>query len=149
MANMKKSKRPKRKPFPNIPKGIFDHENWGGDNIRNMGNKTFLVIVFSIILAVTFGAVAVVVLTAFDNRFIENKCLTLENQSKEFERFFITHDDKILCDRHGFGFAGSRNAPVHTSTMPNGGDGYLEAGVWYTNGLGKWKLETSESGFIN
>lgn len=76
-----------------------------------------------------------------------SSCEKLENQSKEYEFFFVTQWQKDMCDSRGFTFAGSKNAPVHVDTMPNGGDGYLEAGVWYTNGMGKWKLETSESGF--
>ena len=104
-------------------------------------------IILSIIVAVVVVVTVFLSINVGEKKNAIASCEKMEEQSKEFTHFFVTQWQKDMCDTYDFTFAGSIDAPVHVDTMPNGGDGYLEAGVWYTNDLGKWTLETSESGF--
>ena len=100
------------------------------------------------ILGVTVIVALIVGIVIFSFNWGEKKaaitsCEKLKEQSKEYVHFFVTQWQKDMCDTYDFTFAGSVDAPVHVDTMRNGGDGYLEQGVWYTNGLGKWTLEVN------
>lgn len=149
---MKKKKiinRPKRKPFPYIPKSIFDDENWGGKKIRKTQRRTasgeMVDVGFGYLIALVLGTVlAVMFVISLDEKIINNKCETLKSQSEEFEMFFVSYSHKIMCDEAGFTFAGTLNAPVHTDTIPRvEGEGYLKNSIWYINDAGKFYIEAN------
>lgn len=136
-------KRPDRNKFPHIPDGIFDHENWGGDDYHDFKRQSsFRVIIFKLLFVVLFIGIIFTFIQVSDNRIVSHTCIVLENQSKEFDNFFITQWQKDMCDRYGFKFAGTKNAPVHVETM---GGKELELGVWYTNDWGKWIAEVNHN----
>lgn len=132
-------KRQERNEFPHIPDGIFDHENWGGEDAHDFQRpSSFGVIVFKLLFVVAFIGVIFTFIQVSNNKIVNHKCITLKNQSKEFKTFFVTQWEKDMCDEYGFTFAGTKYAPVHIKTI---GDKELELGVWYTNDLGKWIAE--------
>lgn len=59
--------------------------------------KKLFEIVFVLVLAVVFGY--------FVNQGIDRQevvdCLKLEQQSKDFDLFFLTANEKAMCDSHG------------------------------------------------
>lgn len=130
-------KKPKRKQFPYIPESIFDHENWGGDDEHNF-DKTNTVeqILFKIFMGVVLIGLILTIANVVEYRIVNNKCISLEEQSKEFEHFFITYWQKEMCDYHGFTFMGTEDAPIHVDSIPEGEK--LQVGFWYTDNVYRW-----------
>ena len=126
-------------------KSVFDHENWGGDDEYNFDKpSTVGQVVLKIFVGIVMIGLLFTVVQVIEYKIVNHKCETLAEQSKDgYERFFITHYDKLACDDAGFTFAGTFEAPVHTDSIPReeGEIGYLEQKVWYMNDAGKFYIE--------
>jgi hypothetical protein len=69
-------------------------------------------------------------------------CERLKEQSETLSQFWITQNDKHICDSLGYSFAGTEQAPVNVGSVP---EGELQNGIWYTiPGLTTWRLITHE-----
>ena len=132
----------RKRPRPIIPESMFDHENWGGKDDWNFKKEGRIGgILFKIFIVAVFIGFAFVLVISSGQKIVVHKCITLEEQSKEFKFFFVTYWEKEMCDESGFTFAGSKSAPVRVNTLPEG-EG-LDFGVWYMDDLGKWKAEVN------